>query len=384
MSKKIRRDTPVADAPGSPGINRIARPLSLVAQVEQILREAIATGRFASDRLPTEVELAEQLGVSRETVRRATETLQREGLVVKFRRKGTFTRSPGLALQLPPAQSTLVGYLQADFLASSGEAEAVTRAMSGLMIQGAIEEAGKAGFELIVRRAPQSQMAKAFQRLSSSARLCGVIFASYGEEKLLRHVAGLGLPTVLLDHDLNLPRISTVRDDSFEGARQAVQHLAELGHRRIGFIHWHRTDLNPWRMNGYRQGLREAKLPRRRAWEWTAELTEDGAAEVAQKLVKLSPRPTGLLCFNNSLARLIIDAVQRQALRVPADLSVMGSGGEEVPDLTCYQADWYGLAQCAVQILMRSLNAGADAQPEHHLFPHQLRRGQTTGPPPKE
>jgi len=383
MSKKIRRDTPVADAPGAPGINRIARPLSLVAQVEQILREAIASGRFAGERLPTEVELAEQLGVSRETVRRATETLQREGLVVKFRRKGTFTRSPGMALQLPAAQSTLVGYLQADFLASSGEAEAVTRAMSGLMIQGAIEEAGKAGFELIVRRAPQAQMGKAFQRLSSSARLCGVIFASYGEEKLLRHVAGLGLPTVLLDHDLNLPRVSTVRDDSFEGARQAVGHLAGLGHRRIGFIHWHRTDLNPWRQSGYRQGLREAKLPRRRAWEWTAELTEAGAAEVAQKLLKQTPRPTGLLCFNNSLARLIIEAVQRQGLRVPQDLSVMGCGGEEVPDLTCYQVDWYGMAQRAVQTLVRAIETKGET-PEHVVFPHQLRRGQTTAAPPAE
>ncbi len=380
MSKKARKSSP--EAPSEPGIARIARPLSLVLQVEQILREAISSGRFGTDRLPTEVELAEQLGVSRETVRRATETLQGEGLVVKFRRKGTFTRSPGLTLSLQPAKSTLLGYLQADFLASSGEAEAVTRAMSGLMIQGAMEEAGKAGFELVVRRAPQSQMGKAFQQLSSSARLCGVIFASYGEEKMLRHVAGLNLPAVLLDHDLNVPRISTVRDDSYEGARLAVQHLAELGHRRIGFIHWHRTDLNPWRLTGYRQGLRDVKLPRRRAWEWTTELTEAGAEEVAAKLAAMSPRPTALLCFNNSLARLIIDAVVRHGLRVPEDLSVMGSGGEEVPDLTCYQADWYGLGQRAVQMLVRAITAKGEPQPEHHLFPHHLRRGQTTAPPP--
>src|SRR5262249_8255108 len=140
-----------------------------------------------------------------------------------------------------------------------------------------------------------------------------------------------------------LPRISTVRDDSFEGARLAVQHLADLGHRRIGFIHWYRTDLNPWRLSGYRQGLREAKLPRRRAWERTTELSEEGAEEVAKKLVAMSPRPTALLCFNNSLARQIIDAVVRHGLRVPHDLSVMGSGGEEVPDLTCCRADWYAL-----------------------------------------
>src|SRR5437762_5582945 len=100
--KKSRRLSarPPADAPATSrgAVGRIERPLRLVDQVEQILREAIAAGRFPGDRLPTEVDLAEQLGVSRETVRRATESLQREGLLVKFRRKGTFTRPPALSL----------------------------------------------------------------------------------------------------------------------------------------------------------------------------------------------------------------------------------------------------------------------------------------------
>src|SRR6516225_10612262 len=72
------------------GLTRLVRPVSLVAQVEQLLRQAIAEGRWAGGRLPTEVDLAEQLGVSRETVRLAAEVLQRDGLLVKIRRKGTF------------------------------------------------------------------------------------------------------------------------------------------------------------------------------------------------------------------------------------------------------------------------------------------------------
>src|SRR5262249_41923875 len=94
--------SPPDQASGS--MPRIARPLSLVAQVEQLLRDAIASGRFPGDRLPTEVELAEQLGVSRETVRRACEELQKQGLLVKFRRKGTFTRFPGLSLEVRAAE----------------------------------------------------------------------------------------------------------------------------------------------------------------------------------------------------------------------------------------------------------------------------------------
>jgi len=380
MSKKRRDAAAVPPVEPSGGLNRIAIPLRLVDQVEQILRDAIAQGRFTGNRLPTEVDLADQLGVSRETVRRATENLQRDGLLVKFRRKGTFTRSPDIALRAAPA-STLLGYLQADYPAGPGEEEAVTRATSGLMLQGALDEAGRSGFELVVRRAPHSQMSKAFQQLSQSARLRGVIFASFGEEKILRQVAGLGLPTVLLDHDLHLPKVSSVRDDSCEGARQAVLHLAGLGHRWIAFANWHRTDLNPWRLMGYRQGLRDCRLPRRRAWELSAEFTPAGAARVVSDLMALSPRPTALLCFHNTLARLVMEEAARHGLQVPADLSLMGCGGEEVPGLTCHQADWFGQGRRAVQILLRAVQGDGNVPPEHELFPYTLRPGQTTAPP---
>jgi LacI family transcriptional regulator len=357
---------------------RIARPLHLKAQVEQLLRDAIASGRFPGDRLPTEVELAEQLGVSRETVRRACEELQKQGLLVKFRRKGTFTRFPGLALDVKVAESTLIGYLQADYEAAPGQEEAATRTIGGLMLQGAVADASRAGFELVVRRAPSARMSAAFRHLSQNTRLRGVIFASYGEEKLLRRVTELGLPALLLDHDLHVPQVGSLRDDSFAGARDAVRYLADLGHRRIAFADWHRGDLNPWRLTGYRQGLRDAGLPRRRTWELPAALTEAGARQVVAALQALSPRPTALLCFNNTLARLVIEEGQRRGLDVPNDLSVMGCGGEDVPGLTCHQADWHGMGQQAVQMLLRAVEGGSGHAPEHQLAPHTLRPGQTT------
>jgi LacI family transcriptional regulator len=163
-----------------------------------------------------------------------------------------------------------------------------------------------------------------------------------------------------------------------------VKLLADLGHRRIAIAHWHRTDLNPWRLTGYRQGLRDAKLPRRRTWELATELTDAGAEEVIVQLLKLSPRPTAILGFNNTIARSMMEALARHNLRVPEDISVMGLGGEEVPGLTCYQADWYGLGQRGMLVLLRTLNASEPLEPEHHLFPHQLRKGQTTGAPAGE
>jgi DNA-binding LacI/PurR family transcriptional regulator len=366
-----------------PSLGRLARTQTLVSQTEQALRRAIQRGAFPANRLPTAVELAEQLGVSRETVRLAQEALEREGLLVKYRRKGTLLQPPALEIRKSAARSTLLGYLQADYPASGGEVEEVTRATAGLMLQGAMREAGRSGFQLVVRHAPHIGMDKALQELCETTRLRGVIFASFGEEKLVRQALGLGLPVVLLDHDLNLPRIGSVREDSAQASRLAVKHLSSLGHRRIAYAHWHLADLNPWRIAGYRQGLREAGLPRRRAWELSAEITESGAARLAEELEGMEPRPTAVICFNNTLAHLLLERLRRRGLRAPEDLSVIGGGGEEVRGLTCHQADWYGMGRMAAQVLLRALKAPEGASPEHHVFPYVLQGGKTTAPPPK-
>jgi len=89
---------------------------------EQALRQAIVEGVFIDDRLPTEVELAEQFGVSRETVRRATEVLQREGLLTKYRRRGTLLSAAVPTPSLPvPAVAAPVAFVQVDYRAGDGD-----------------------------------------------------------------------------------------------------------------------------------------------------------------------------------------------------------------------------------------------------------------------
>jgi LacI family transcriptional regulator len=226
-------------------------------------------------------------------------------------------------------------------------------------------------------------MESALDSLIREAPLRGVLFASFGEEKLVRRTLGLGLPVVLLDHDLHLPSISTVREDSRQGTALAVAHLARLGHRRIAYAHWHRAELNPWRVVGYRKGLSEARLPRRRAWELSAEITEPGAEALVEKLLALRPVPTALVCFNNSLARLAMERLRRRGVKVPEDLSVVGIGGEEVAGLACAQADWFEMGRSAVTLLLRAASSRSAADPEHRLFPYEIRPGRSAGPPGK-
>lgn len=380
MAKKRQNATPRKKRAVKKPIERIERPLTLIAQVEQTLRRAVNDGVFPGDRLPTTVELSEQLGVSRETVRLALDSLQSEGLLVKHRRRGTFINAPTVPTKLVPT-STIIGYLQADYSPGSGEAEVITRATSSFMFDGALVEAGNAGYQMVVRSARIGNLRAAFEELTAQARLRGVIFASIAEEKLLRRLSGLNLPSVLLDHDLHLPKVSSIRPDSFGRAKQSVRRLAEMGHRWIALAQWHQLDLNPWLLRGYREGMREAGLRCRRAWEIDVPITAAGGAQVVESILSASPRPTAIVCFSNPLASFIFDAAIEAGLRVPEDLSIVGGGGGDVVGLTCMQLDWYDLGRQAMKLLLQAIETGDKHKPEHRVVPYKWKDGRTASSP---
>ncbi len=241
---------------------RVQRPISLVAQVEQTIRTAIADNVFPDDRLPTLIDLADQMHVSRETVRTALDSLQREGLIVKRRRSGTFINPPAACQALKGPKRKILGYLiEAGYIdeydAVSPDREVISQPYGSLMLAGAVMEAGRHNYQILTASAKPHGLREAFDRLNESGPLSGVILACVEKGKLLKGVIGRGLPSVILDHEMNVPKIGSVRGDSQQNARLAIRHLTELGHRKIACAQWRQIDFNPWFLRGYRQGLRE-------------------------------------------------------------------------------------------------------------------------------
>lgn len=67
----------------------------LYQQVEHKIWEKIHSGEYPLDsKIPTEMELAELLGVSRPTVRQALDSLARHGYLTRIKGKGTFVSEP--------------------------------------------------------------------------------------------------------------------------------------------------------------------------------------------------------------------------------------------------------------------------------------------------
>jgi len=75
--------------------------MPLHAQVESLLRELIELPQYqAGEFLPKEVDLANQLGISRNTLRQATNKLEYEGLIVRKKGFGTKVAEKSFTTQL--------------------------------------------------------------------------------------------------------------------------------------------------------------------------------------------------------------------------------------------------------------------------------------------
>lgn len=73
-------------------------PLPLYYQIEEKIREYIQTGVFLpGQKIPSENEMYSLLGVSRNTVRKVYEDLDREGLIERKQGKGTFVCVPKIS-----------------------------------------------------------------------------------------------------------------------------------------------------------------------------------------------------------------------------------------------------------------------------------------------
>jgi len=86
-------------------------PVPLYYQLKQLLAERITKGEWqAGDMLPTEEQLQEQYGLSRTTVRQALKELELEGLISRFRGRGTFVSQPKISHSADP-RFNLTAYL---------------------------------------------------------------------------------------------------------------------------------------------------------------------------------------------------------------------------------------------------------------------------------
>lgn len=296
-------------------VSRIQRSL-LYEEAAKRIRELIEREGLHGSYLASERELAGLFGVSRETVRKGLELLERKGVVARERGRGTLVVPGG---ERPNGQRI--------FAVASPHEHGPRGPYENELIAGLAEGAGLRGWPLtfIDVAAPAGQK-DLLARLEKGG-MDGLFFLSVTDKKLIEDVlGGWGGACVLIDHHFPEMQLTSIIDDSEGGVMQVMEHLLSLGHRRIGYVGSSSRSHNPWRYSGYVEALEGVGVDIDQDLIVSAFSSFDSGREAGEKLLGLADRPTAVVAFDDVRALGVWRAAENSGMNVGRDLAIVGYG----------------------------------------------------------
>ncbi|NGO13762.1 LacI family transcriptional regulator [Streptomyces sp. HC44] len=257
------------------------------------------------------------------------------------------------------------------------------------LIEGIYPEAERLGYDVLLSATAQGRSeAKAVEALLSHRCEALIVLGSDAEADYLDELAGRAV-TVSVGRRVPGARVDSVHSAEGKGVRQAMDHLVELGHRRIVHIDGGRGPGSAERRRSYRAAMRRHGLD--------AELrvipgrhTEESGIETGRLLLaerdRGQPLPTAILAGNDRCAMGVMMALARAGVEIPRDLSVVGYDDSHLSHLmpiglTTVRQDSVLMAEHAVRFAVERLEKPEMEPREAVLDPKLVVRG-TSGPPP--
>lgn len=199
------------------------------------------------------------------------------------------------------------------------------------------------------------------------------------------------LPCVALVEDYADQSIDCIDIDQTGAMHKLILRLAELGHRRLGFLSWPYTVPTPWvqkRFAAFVESLFRLGLPFDPETLINIRPGEHRPVEECATLVAHHVRRgvTAWVCAADHQAYGLLQHLRRAGVRVPEDCSLTGfdgiEPGAEMPQLTTVKVPYWDMGAAAVgRLLNRVENPSAPRR--HILIAGQPIFGATTAAPPR-
>jgi LacI family transcriptional regulator len=193
-------------------------------------------------------------------------------------------------------------------------------------------------------------------------RVGGVAILTFGDEaQLIDVLTARNVPVFAVDADSNGPLVKTVQIDYEHGIRQAVQHLAALGHRRIAFIGGpQKMKTATRRKSAVEKCMKEIDLELLPELFVDGEHTIEAGIKALFSLTSMPDPPSAVLCSNDMTAIGVMRAAFDLSLNIPRDLSVIGFDDIRLaqfmtPPLTTVQMSQTEIATLSFSGLLDSL-----------------------------
>ncbi|TKJ47751.1 LacI family transcriptional regulator [Candidatus Aerophobetes bacterium Ae_b3a] len=221
----------------------------------------------------------------------------------------------GIAQSLRSKRTNTIGLIISD-IANSFYPE-VVRAIEKEMV--------KKGYSIILTDTDDNiEKEKKLVTLLFNRRVDGFIIVTAGEEK--EHIEFLlqrDIPVVLLDRRISGLKLDAVLVDNRGGTKKLIQHLINLGHKRIAII---TGSLNVFtgkeRLNGYLEALKEHSLPVDDRLIKKGNFRRESGYFSTLELLSLNPPPSVIFACNNLIGLGVMDALQKKEIQIPEEMGI--------------------------------------------------------------
>jgi LacI family transcriptional regulator len=197
-----------------------------------------------------------------------------------------------------------------------------------LVVRGVEQVAWRAGYHVILCDTQGDlERERGYLEDMLAFQVEGVLIAPVGDRSRpqLRRLTRNNVPFVLVDRSIADFDADLVQGDSVGGARQLVEHLIELGHRRIGMV-TETADVSTARdrLQGYREALVRAGIePDPELVVESSAIDPESAAGATLRLLGLPDPPTAIFAVNNIAVVGVVEAARQEGFEIPRDLALV-------------------------------------------------------------
>ncbi len=339
----------------------------IVEQVEEaIRRKQLQDGSV----LWSARKIASHYHISYQTAERALKELARRGLVQRSVARGTVIATNGDGSKpKPTSKHKVIALINCWQVWGSRP----TYTMAELeMLQASAHTLSTKLWGMLMTTLGSGDASKKFS-VESLAEWCrlgkidGAIVFGNMPERGLEWLTEQGYAVVVADYEPSL-QIPRVVHDNYGGMKLAVNHLIELGHRRIAFIY----SLHPYhygiRRNAYLDTLSENGIEVDPELVVCVRRKGPTVCDALNLWLNMPPdkRPTAIAAGSDILAAKLLQISQEKGIRVPDHFSLTGYDDETFvtmldPPLTTLRVSWQELGRTAAGMLLNILEGSENA-----------------------
>lgn len=215
----------------------------------------------------------------------------------------------------------------------------------------------------------------------------GLIFTSVVDDdiEILRELQAERVPFVFANRRIDGVDVDWVHIDDFSASAEACAHLVAGGRRRIAMLGGpENSSAALARSAGTREALRQAGLTLLAEDALHGDLSRESGRERAARVLDADPAPDAIVCGNDMIALGVIDVCLTRAVRIPADLAIVGfddmSFASAGPlQLTTVSVPRAAMGAQASTMLLERIG-GYDGPARDVRLPYKLQVRATTGP----